>query len=71
MGLSAKSKLKEIMKREDAMDVLEQFVPGSKANPKLKLGASMPIDKLATMAPDMLPPDVLAKLDEALKALPE
>ena len=32
MGLSIKSKLKEIMKREDAMDVLEEFVPGSKVS---------------------------------------
>lgn len=71
MGLSIKSKLKEIMKREDAMDVLEEFVPGVKANPQLKLGAAMPIDVLASMAPDMLPPDVLPKLDERLKALPD
>lgn len=71
MGLSIKSKLKEIMKREDAMDVLEEFVPGSKANPQLKLGAAMPIDVLATMAPDMLPAEKLPALDEALKALPD
>lgn len=71
MGLSIKSKLKEVMKREDAMDVLESFVPGCKANPQLKLGASMPIQTLAKMAPDMLPPEMLPQLDEALKALPE
>lgn len=70
MGLSIKSKLKEVMKREDAMDVLEEFVPGSKTNPKLKLGASMPIDMLAKMAPDMLPPEKLPAFDEALKKLP-
>lgn len=71
MGLSVKSKLKEIMKREDAMDVLEIYVPGSKENPKLKLGAAMPIDTLAKMAPDMLPPDKLTELDAALKELPD
>lgn len=71
MGLSIKSKLKDIMKREDAMDVLEEFVPGCKSNPKLKLGASMPIDTLAKMAPDMLPPDKLPELDKALQALPD
>lgn len=71
MGLSIKSKLKEIMKREDAMDVLETYVPGSKTNPKLKLGSAMPIDTLAKMAPDMLPPDKLAELDVALQALPD
>lgn len=71
MTLSIKSKLKEIMKREDAMDVLESYVPGCKANPKLKLGGSMPIEKLAAMAPDMLPPDKLPELDAALQALPD
>ena len=71
MGLSVKSKLKEVMKRDDAMDVLEEFVPGSKTNPKLKLGAAMPIDTLAKMAPDMLPPDKLGDLDAALQALPD
>lgn len=71
MGLSVKSKLKEVMKRDDAMDVLEEFVPGSKTNPKLKLGAAMPIDTLAKMAPDMLPPEKLSDLDAALQQLPD
>ena len=44
MGYSIKTKLKEIMKSEAAMDVLEKYVPGVKQNPQLKLGASMPID---------------------------
>ncbi|WP_165062929.1 hypothetical protein [Adlercreutzia sp. ZJ154] len=59
------------MKREDAMDVLEEYVPGVKENPKLKLGASMPIDMLAKMAPDMLPPDKIPELDAALQKLPD
>ncbi|MDY2624976.1 MAG: hypothetical protein SOV74_01500 [Coriobacteriales bacterium] len=69
--LSIKSKLKEIMAREDAMAVLEKYVPGCSKNPQLKLGASMKIDQLAKMAPNMLPPDMLPKLDEDLKKLPE
>ena len=70
MAYSIKTKLKVIMKSEAAMDVLEKYVPGVKQNPQLKLGASMPIDTLAKMAPDMLPADKLPELDAALKALP-
>lgn len=70
-GLSLKSKMKEILAREDAKAVLEQFVPGCTKNPQLKLVGGMPIDKLAKMAPDMLPPERLPELDAALQALPE
>ena len=38
MGYSIKTKLKDIMKSEAAMDVLEKYVPGVKQNPQLKLG---------------------------------
>jgi hypothetical protein len=71
MGYSIKTKLKEIMKSEAAMDVLEKYVPGVKQNPQLKLGASMPIDVLAKMAPDMLPPEKLPEMDADLKAIEE
>ena len=69
--LSLKSKMKEILAREDAKAVLESFVPGCTKNPQLKLVGGMPIDKLAKMAPDMLPPEKLPALDAALQALPE
>ncbi len=71
MAYSIKTKLKVIMKSEAAMDVLEKYVPGVKQNPQLKLGASMPIDTLAKMAPDMLPPEVLPELDKDLQAIEE
>ncbi|MBQ3385994.1 MAG: VOC family protein [Eggerthellaceae bacterium] len=70
-GLSLKSKMKEILAREDAKAVLESFVPGCTKNPQLKLVGGMPIDKLAKMAPDMLPPEKLPELDAALQAMPE
>ena len=71
MAYSIKTKLKVIMKSEAAMDALEKYVPGVKQNPQLKLGASMPIDTLAKMAPDMLPPEVLPELDKDLQAIEE
>ena len=66
-----KTKLKDVMKSEAAMAVLEKYMPGISENPKLKLGAAMPLDVLAKMAPNFLPPDKVPLMDADLRAIEE
>jgi len=69
MGLSINSKLKEIMRRDDAMAILEEYVPDAKQEPQLKIAAGMTLVKIAKLAPDKLNPDWLEDIDAKLQAL--
>jgi len=69
MGLSKNSKLKEIMRRDDAMAILEEYVPDAKKEPQLKIAAGMTLVKIASLAPEKLNPEWLDDIDAKLQAL--
>lgn len=71
MALSVDSKVKELMKNEKAAELLEQFAPGFKTNPQMKLVGALTFRKLAAFPQAGLSAEQVAKIDEALKALGE
>ncbi len=71
MALSVDSKVKELMKNEKAAELLEQFAPGFKTNPQMKLVGALTFRKLASFPQAGLTAEQVEKIDEALKALGE
>ena len=67
--LSKNSKLKEIMKRPEAMAVLEKYIPGISEEKKLAMGAGMTLVQLSGMAPDKMKPEFMDAIDADLQAL--
>jgi len=67
--LSKMSKLKDIMKDDRAMAIMEKYVPGISKEPKLKMGAGMNLVTLSGLAPDKLKPEFLDGIDAELRAL--
>ncbi len=71
MALTIDSKVKELMKNPKTADLLEQFTPGFKTNPQMKLVGALTFRKLASFPQAGVSPEKLAEIDEALKALGE
>jgi len=67
--LSKMSKLKDLMKDEQAMAILEKYVPGISKEPKLKMGAGMNLVTISGLAPDKMKPEFLDDIDAELRAL--
>jgi len=71
MALTIDSKVKELMKNPKTADLLEQYTPGFKTNPQMKLVGALTFRKLAAFPQAGVSPEKLAEIDEALKALGE
>jgi len=69
MALSVDSKIKDIKKNPEAVELMEKFTPGFKTNPQMKLVSGMSLRKLASFPQAKLSPEQLEEIDEALKAL--
>ena len=67
--LSTDSKMREVAKNEAAMDILEEYFPGARKEPKLKMAMGMSLKTVAKMAPDMFPPDMMADIDRRFREL--
>lgn len=69
MALSVDSKIKELMKNPAAADLLEQFTPGFKTNPQMKMVQGLTFRKLSSFPQAGVTPEKLEAIDAALKAL--
>lgn len=71
MALSVDSKVKDLMKSPAAADLLEEFSPGFKTNPQMKLVQGLTYRKLCSFPQAGISPEKLEEIDAALKALGE
>lgn len=68
--LSAQSTVSTILKNPEAVTILEEYLPGASADPKLKMAKMLTLEKISKLTPD-LSPEILVKIDERLRALGE
>lgn len=66
--LSAESKVSEIMKSPEAMAIMEEFIPGCSTDSKFKMAKMLTLERISKLTPD-LSPEILAQIDERLRAL--
>jgi hypothetical protein len=66
--LSAQSTVSAILKNPEAVAILEEYLPGSSTDPKLKMAKMLTLEKISKLTPD-LSPEILEKIDQRLKAL--
>ena len=71
MALSVDSKVRDLRKDEKAAEVLEQYAPGFKTDPQMKLVGALTFRKLASFPQAGLTPEKVEEIDAALKALGE
>ena len=71
MGFSVDSKVRDLRKNDKAADVLEQYAPGFKTDPQMKLVGALTFRKLASFPQAGLTPEKVEEIDAALKALGE
>jgi hypothetical protein len=69
MSLSIESKLKEIMKNEAAVEILEEYIPGFRKSPNLKLAQGMSLEKIIRMTPGLKDAGNAEEIDSRLQAL--
>ncbi len=69
MALSVDSKIKDLMKSPEASELLEQYAPGFKTNPQMKMVQGLTFRKLAAFPQAGLTPEQVDAIDAALKAL--
>lgn len=68
MALSLDSKVRDILRSEEGRAVLEQFVPGSTSDPRMKLVGGMTYRKLLSYPESAELAARADELDAALKA---
>ena len=71
MGFSVDSKVRDLRKNDKAAEVLEQYAPGFKTDPQMKLVGALTFRKLASFPQAGLTPEKVEEIDAALKALGE
>lgn len=71
MALSVDSKVRDLRKNEKAAELLEQYAPGFKTDPQMKLVGALTFRKLATFPQAGLDASKVEEIDAALKALGE
>ncbi|WKY45035.1 hypothetical protein Q5O14_02745 [Eubacteriaceae bacterium ES2] len=69
MSLSVDSKIKEIMKNPDAVDLMEKYSPGFKTSPQMKMVQGLTFRALAKYPQSQMTPEKVDEIDEALRAL--
>jgi hypothetical protein len=68
--LSAQSTVSAILKSPEAVAILDEYLPGASTDPKLGMAKMLTLEKISKLTPD-LSPEILAKVDERLRALGE
>ena len=66
---SLDSKIGEILKSQEAIESIESIVQGIITHPQAKYFKGMTLRKAAKMLPDMLSPEILSELEEALSKI--
>jgi hypothetical protein len=69
MSLSADSKIKEIKKSPEAVEIMEGFTPGFGTDPQMKMVGGLTIRALAKFPQANISKEKLEEIDQALKAL--
>ena len=69
MGLSVDSKIKEIKKNPEAVELMEKLSPGFATDPQMKLVSGLTFRKLASFPQANITPEKLEEIDQALRAL--
>ena len=69
MGLSKDSKLKDVLSNPQGAAIIEQYVPGAKDDPRLKLAGGFSLTKIVSMSGGALSPELLPEIDAKLRAL--
>jgi hypothetical protein len=69
MALSVDSKIKEIMKNPEAVDLMEKYSPGFKTNPQMKMVQGLTYRALAKFPQSNMTEEKVEEIDQALKAL--
>lgn len=69
MTLSVDSKIKELKKSPEAVELLEKFSPGFATDPQMKMVQGLTFRKLASFPQAGLTPEQVEEIDAALKAL--
>lgn len=68
-GYSIKSTVGDLLDNPATKAVLEKYVPEVVSNPQIEQGRPFPLEGIAPYAPS-LTPEMLAKIDTDLKAIP-
>jgi len=69
MGVTIDNKIKEIMKDEKAVEVIEKYMPGFKTNPQMKMVYGLTLRALAKFPQANVAPEILAQLEKELAEL--
>ena len=69
MALSVDSKIKDIMKNPEAVDLMEKLSPGFATNPQMKMVQGLTFRALAKFPQAGLSPEQVEEIDKALRAL--
>ena len=69
MSLSVDSKIKEIMKNPEAVELMEKFSPGFATNPQMKMVQGLTFRALAKFPQSNMTEEKVEEIDNALKAL--
>lgn len=69
MSLSVDSKIKEIMKNPEAVELMEKFSPGFATNPQMKMVQGLTYRALAKFPQAGMTEEKVEEIDQALKAL--
>jgi hypothetical protein len=67
--LTLDSKMRDVVKNEAAMDILEEYFPGARKEPKLKMAMGMSLNTVAKMAPKMFPPEMMKDIERRFAEL--
>ena len=68
---SVDTKISVLMKSEAAKAAVDSVIKGVVTHPQIKFVKGMSIRKAAGLVPDMVTPEILEKLDEALATVEE
>lgn len=71
MKFSADEKMKTLLQSPEAVSVLERHYPKILKNPALQMTSGMTLRAVAGFAQSGLTPDLLAQIDEELRAISE
>ncbi len=66
---SLDSKIGEILRSQEAINAIESIVQGIITHPQAKYFKGMTLRKAAKMLPDMLSPEILSEIEEALSKI--
>ena len=66
---SLDSKIGEILKSQEAINVIESIVPGVITHPQVKYFKGMTLRKAAKMLPDVLTPEIISRTEEELSRI--